>query len=264
MIHHRSELWLLGWGAAIVILAALYLRQRTARDATAVDAGWAFSLVAIAVLCGVLGPGGLAQRALIAAIAAWENARVGVIVIRRIGDEEDSRYRELRRRWRERGREQRTFAIFYQAQAFVAAVLALPIVLAVFYRHEGLTTLAYAGFALWIVAVAFEQVADEQLRRFKAVSANKGRTMRYGLWRYSRHPNYFFQLLTWVAYALIATDAPWGWIGWISPLFLLYLIVFVTGIPASEEAAIRSRGDEYRAYQRVTSPLIPWFPRASG
>ena len=85
--------------------------------------------------------------------------------------------------------------------------------------------------------------------------------MRQGLWRYSRHPNYFFQWLTWVAYALMALAAPWGWIGLLAPLLILYLIVFVTGIPPSEEQALKSRGDDYRRYQRETSAFVPWFPR---
>ena len=87
--------------------------------------------------------------------------------------------------------------------------------------------------------------------------------MRYGLWRYSRHPNYFFQWLTWVAYALIALAAPYGWIGLVSPLLILYLILFVTGVKPAEEQALRSRGDDFRRYQRETSVFIPWLPRSS-
>ena len=87
--------------------------------------------------------------------------------------------------------------------------------------------------------------------------------MRLGLWRYSRHPNYFFQSLIWVAYTLIAVAAPWGWIGFLSPVLILYLVLFVTGIPPSEEQALKSRGDDYRRYQAETSPFIPWFPKSS-
>ena len=112
---------------------------------------------------------------------------------------------------------------------------------------------------LWLVAAPLEALADRQLKRFKADPANKGRTMRYGLWRYSRHPNYFFQWLTWVAYALIALSAPYGWIGLVSPLLILYLILFVTGVKPAEEQALRSRGDDFRRYQRETSVFIPWL-----
>ncbi|MEP6811612.1 MAG: DUF1295 domain-containing protein [Actinomycetota bacterium] len=263
VIDHRWQLWLIGWGAAVLLLLALYLRQRRTRNATAVDVGWAGSLVVIAVLCAVLGPGDVSHRTLIGVLAGLENLRIAVVVVRRAGHDEDARYAELRRRWRERGREQRTFAIFYQAQALVAAVLAVPFVLAVFNRHSGLEPVEWAGAGLWLVAASLELVADDQLRRFKADPTNRDKTMRSGLWRVSRHPNYFFQTLTWLAYGLIAVAAPWGAIGFLSYLFILYLVLVITGVKPAEEQALRSRGDDYRLYQHETSAFVPWFPRSS-
>jgi steroid 5-alpha reductase family enzyme len=262
VIESRWQLWLLCWAAAALLLGVLYLIQRRTRDATAVDAGWAGSLVLIAVLVAILGPGELEHRLLILVLAGLENLRIALLVRNRLGKGEDTRYQELRRRWRERGREQLTFAIFYQAQALVAAVLAIPFVLIAFNRDDGLAPIEWAGAALWLVAAPLEAIADRQLAHFKADPANRGRTMRYGLWRYSRHPNYFFQWLTWVAYALIALAAPWGWLGLIAPAFILYLILFVTGVKPSEEQALKSRGDDFRRYQRETSVFVPWFPRS--
>ena len=263
MITHRWELWLIGWASASLLMGALYLVQRRTRDATAVDAGWAASLVVIAILYAVLGPGQAVHRVLIAVIVALEYLRIASLVRGRLGKGEDTRYHELRSRWRARGREQTTFAIFYQAQALVAAALSLPFLLAVFNRHHGLEPLEWAGVALWLVAAPLEALSDRQLSRFKADPANKGKTMRYGLWRYSRHPNYFFQSLVWVAYALVAAAAPWGWLGFLAPAFILYLIMFVTGVKPSEEAALKSRGDDFRRYQRETSAFVPWFPKSS-
>ena len=162
---------------------------------------------------------------------------------------------------RSRGREQSSFFVFYQAQALVAAVLSAPILLAAFDPDERLGLLAWAGAALWIGAAVLERAADRQLQRFKSDPTNKGRTLKTGLWRYSRHPNYFFQWLTWVAYALVALEAPYGWIGLVAPAIMLYLILFVTGVPAAEESSLRSRGEEYRRYQRETSAFVPWFRR---
>jgi steroid 5-alpha reductase family enzyme len=263
VIEHRWQLWLLGWALAAVLLGALYLVQRRTRDATAVDAGWALSLVLISVLYAALGPGDLSHRLLIATMAGLENLRIASLVRGRLGNGEDTRYRQLRARWRERGREQTTFAIFYQAQALVAAALSLPILLTVFNRHQGLEPVEWAGAALWLLAAPLEAVADTQLKRFKADPANRGKTKRSGLWRYSRHPNYFFQWLTWVSYALVAVAAPWGWLGLLAPAFILYLILFVTGVKPSEEAALASRGDDFRRYQRETSVFVPWFPKSS-
>lgn len=263
MITHRWELWLIGWAAASLLMGALYLVQRRTRDATAVDAGWAASLVVIAILFAVLGPGQVVHRVLIAMIVALEYLRIASLVRGRLGKGEDTRYQELRSRWRARGREQTTFAIFYQAQAFVAAALSLPFLLAVFNRHHGLEPIEWAGAGLWLVAAPLEALSDRQLSRFKADPANRGKTMRSGLWRYSRHPNYFFQSLAWVAYALVAAAAPWGWLGFLAPAFILYLILFVTGVKPSEEAALKSRGDDFRRYQRETSAFVPWFPKSS-
>lgn len=263
MIDHRWQLLLLGWAVASALLGVLYLVQRKTGDATAVDAGWAGALVLLACLYAAFGPGDLSHRVLIAVIAGLENLRVASLVLQRLGKGEDTRYRELRARWRAHGREQRTFAAFYQAQALVAVLLSSPFLLSSFNRHHGLEPIELVGAGLWLFAAVFEHVSDQQLRRFKEDPANKGKTMRSGLWRYSRHPNYFFQFLTWLAYALVAAAAPWGWIAFASPALILYLILFVTGVRPSEEQALKSRGDDYRRYQHETSVFIPWFPRSS-
>jgi steroid 5-alpha reductase family enzyme len=181
----------------------------------------------------------------------------------RLGKGEDTRYQELRRRWRERGREQLSFAIFYQAQAFLAVLLSVPALLASFNEDSSIAPVQWAGAALWLAAFALEATADRQLAAFRADPANRGGVMRSGLWRYSRHPNYFFQTLTWVAYALIAVAAPWGWIAFFAPALILYLVLFVTGVPPAEESSLRSRGEAYRRYQQETSVFVPWFPRPS-
>jgi steroid 5-alpha reductase family enzyme len=263
VIHHRWELALLIWAGAASLQGVLYLIQRRTRDATAVDAGWGFSLAAAAVFCAVVGPGSSQHRILIGVLGATENARVALLVVRRFGKGEDGRYRDLRQRWAAKGREQLTYAIFYQAQGALAPLLSVPFVLAVFNRRHGLAPVEWAGAALWVVAASLELVADRQLTRFLADPANRGQTLRTGLWRYSRHPNYFFQTLTWLAYGLIALAAPWGYLGLFAYALILYLVLFVTGIPPIEERALRSRGDDFRRYQQETSAFVPWFPRAT-
>ena len=262
-VDSRWLLFLLAWALAAAIQLVLYLRQRRTGNATAVDAGWAGSLVAISVLYGVLAPGSVAYRALVATMCGLENLRIMWLVLARVGEREDERYRELRQRWSDRGNVQTRFFVFFQAQAFLAALLSAPVLLAASNTDTRLGALAWAGAALWLAAAALERTADLQLRRFKADEANRGRTLRTGLWRVSRHPNYFFQWLTWVAYALVALEAPYGWLGIVAPALMLYLILFVTGVPAAEASSLRSRGDDFRRYQRETSAFVPWFPRSS-
>jgi steroid 5-alpha reductase family enzyme len=261
VIEHRWQLWLIGWAASTALLLVLYLWQRRTRDATAVDAGWGGSLALCALLYAVLAPGSVVQRLAIAIPVGLENLRIASLVRKRLGKGEDSRYRELRRRWRERGREQLTFAIFYEAQALLAALLSVPALLASFNRHGSLAAIQWAGIALWVAAASLEAIADRQLAAFKATGAEG--VMDRGLWRYSRHPNYFFQTLTWVAYALIAVPAPWGWLAFAAPALILYLVLFVTGVPSAEESSLRSRGDAFRRYQARTSVFVPWPPKRS-
>lgn len=113
-----------------------------------------------------------------------------------------------------------------------------------------------------MVALAGEALADRQLAAFKADPGSRGRACRAGLWRYSRHPNYFLEWLVWVAYAAFALTSPWGWTSAYAPLLMLFFLLRVTGIPMAEEQALRSRGADYREYQRTTSALFPWFPKA--
>jgi steroid 5-alpha reductase family enzyme len=114
---------------------------------------------------------------------------------------------------------------------------------------------------LWLGALCGEALADRQLGRFKADPTNKGRVMDQGLWRWSRHPNYFFEWLLWVAFVLPGLLAPWGLLTLLAPAAMLFFVLKVTGIPPSEAQALRSRGEAYRAYQRRVSPFFPLPPR---
>ena len=122
----------------------------------------------------MLAPGAIEHRVLIAVLVSIESLRIAWLVVKRIGHGEDTRYAELRTRWRERGREQASFAVFFQAQAFVAAFLSLPFLLAAFNEREGLEPLEWLGAALWVVAAGGEAVADRQLAAFKARPESKG------------------------------------------------------------------------------------------
>ena len=126
--------------------------------------------------------------------------------------------------------------------------------------HVGLAE--WLGCALWLVALGGETLADRQLAAFKDDPANRGKVCDSGLWRYSRHPNYFFEWLVWVSFFLFALPSPWGWTTIFAPALMLFFLLRVTGIPYTEQQSLRSKGDAYRAYQRVTSPFIPWFPKS--
>jgi steroid 5-alpha reductase family enzyme len=151
---------------------------------------------------------------------------------------------------------------FFQLQALAALLLALPFLVVATAPSPLPAWAAVAAVAVWLVAVGGESLADRQLAAWRGEPANKGRTCRAGLWRYSRHPNYFFEWLHWFTYPLLAVGAGHAWVTWLGPVVMLATLLKGTGIPYTEQQALRSRGDDYRAYQRTTSMFVPWFPRA--
>jgi steroid 5-alpha reductase family enzyme len=253
-------LWFEGWLLVALFFFVLWLVELRQNDASLVDAGWAASLGGLALWYAWWGPGLFERRLLMGSlVAAWAFRLAAYIVVRHRGTGEDGRYQEIRAHWKERAH--RFFFFFYQAQGLVAVLLSLPFLIMAFDDRPAIHSLEIGGFALAAVALALESIADRQLARHRRDPAMKGQTCRTGLWRYSRHPNYFFEWLIWVGYAVAALGAPYGWAALTSPLLMLYLILFVTGIPPTEERALRSRGDDYRRYQETTSAFVPWFPR---
>jgi steroid 5-alpha reductase family enzyme len=245
------------------LMLALWLLHFPMSNAAIVDAGWAGGLAILGVLYAALGTGAPARRYLIGAMAGLWGFRLALHLLadRILGHPEEGRYRELRRQWRTHI--PMKFLLFFEFQALLCLVLAAPFYLAASNPAPEISGLEYAGIAIWLAAIAGESIADRQLAAFKRDPANKGKTCRIGLWNYSRHPNYFFEWLIWVAFALFALDSPNGWAGLISPALMLYFLFKVTGIPATEAQALRSRGEDYRRYQQTTSAFVPWFPRRS-
>jgi steroid 5-alpha reductase family enzyme len=243
-------------------MAILWRRQETTRNASAVDVGWTFGVGGLALLDAVAADGWGWRRAAIAvAMGAW-SVRLGLHLLfdRVIGRPEDGRYADLRRAW---GRRASTrFFWFYQSQAVAALFFSLPALIASRDGFRGFRLNEVVALALWAGALAGEAAADRQLAVFKRDPSHRGQLCQSGLWRYSRHPNYFFEWTMWVAYALFASASPWGAAAWACPLALLYLLFRVTGIPATEAQALRTRGDLYRRYQQSTSVFIPWVPRS--
>ncbi len=246
---------------AAVVMALLWLRQQRTGNAGIVDVGWTALVAALAVLDARFGAGWNYRRAAAGFMIGSWGLRLAVYLLydRVLNRPEDGRYVEMRREWG--GAAPRRFFLFFQIQALAAVAFSLPALFAAMNGDEGFSLVELIGAGLWIVAFAGESTADRQLLRFKSNVANHGHTCRTGLWRFSRHPNYFFEWLIWVAFALFASASPWGWIACACPAAMLYFLFKVTGIPLNEAQALRSRGDDYRKYQRATSVFVPWFPK---
>lgn len=252
---------LLGLAAALAmgLMAATFLIARRIGNFSIVDVMWSFNFTPLAALFALMGSGLPARRILVMGMAALWSLRLTVHLARRIAalhPREEGRYIELRRQWKDdvNGR----FFRFFLLQGALNAFLSLPFLYACLNPSSVPGPLEVFGALVFVASLVGEGVADAQLEAFRREPANAGRVCRQGLWRYSRHPNYFFEWLVWCAFALIASSAPFGWISWICPALMLYFLLRVTGIPATEEQAIRSRGEAYREYQRTTSAFVPW------
>ncbi len=251
----------LGLAGLVLLMAALWLVQRRTGNAGIVDVGWALGLGLSALFYAAAAPGDPGRRLRVGLMGGLWGLRLAahLFMDRVLGHPEEGRYVKLRQDTAPNA--QRFFFLFFQAQAALAALLSYPFLAAACDRAQLFRPIDGIAALLWAASLALESLADRQLAAFKSDPANRGRTCRDGLWRYSRHPNYFFEWLIWCAFALLALGSPLGWIALLAPASLLYLVLFVTGIPPTEAQAIRSRGDDYRRYQRETSPFVPWFPR---
>jgi steroid 5-alpha reductase family enzyme len=256
--------------ALVVLLAALALAGVMAavwavavriRNAGIVDVAWSANFGLVAVLAAALMPGHLPRRLLIGAMTLLWSARLAGYLYRRVMGHhpvEDGRYAQLRAQWAPHA--DRRFFWFFELQGALNLLLAAPLLIASANPAPRLHPLEWAAAALWAIALAGESLADRQLDAFRRDPANRGRTCRVGLWSWSRHPNYFFEWLVWVAYWLFACASPWGWTTLFCPALMLYFLFRVTGIPATEAQALRTRGDDYREYQRTTSAFVPLPP----
>ena len=247
---------------AVVLMLLIWRLALRINNLGIVDIAWSLAFASISIFFAAITSGSASRRWLIAGMVSFWSLRLGThLYIRVMGHHprEDVRYQELRAKWGKNLKAQSL--LFFQIQAVTIVLLSVPFLLTCLNLHGGMTLFEYAGAAIWLIAVGGESLADWQLKQFKANSANKGRVCQQGLWHYSRHPNYFFEWLIWVAYFVFALGSPWGWVTIYCPAAMLFLLLRVTGIPMTEELAVKTKGDEYRDYQRTTSAFVPWFRR---
>ena len=262
MIESPFVLLFLGTLLVVAVMFGLWLLGLRNRNFSYVDIGWSVNFALIGVLYAALAPGDLSRRLVIAAMFSAHGLRLGWHLSKRIiGEPEEGRYQQLRADWGKSGNLNLKFLGFFEFQAVLNAFLTLPLLIVSFNRTPQFQPLEIAGIALFIIAIIGESVADAQLAAFKRNPANKGGVCDVGLWHYSRHPNYFFEWVIWIAYAIVALASPHGWIALAMPVLMLHFLINVTGLKATESQALRTKGERYRLYQARTSGFIPWIPR---
>lgn len=249
---------------SLVMTGAFLLERRTGNSGW-VDVTWTFGLGAVGAVGALLPFAGapMARRVMVAALAAAWAMRLGLhIASRTRGITDDPRYAAMRKSYGDKV----AAGMFrlLQIQAVAATPLGLAIILAA-HRPGPLDVIDLLGVAVFIAGIVGGGLADRQLRDFAASPANRGRICDVGLWRYSRHPNYFFECVLWASYAVIAFQPatyPVGLFALLAPLTMTVLLTKISGIPPLEEHMVRKHGDAYRAYQARTSAFLPLPPRA--
>ena len=249
-----------GWLLMAGVMTMLWFWQKKTGNAGIVDVAWGLGVGGLACLyCYFAVEGNATRRIIVSALAMfWATRLSGYVWLRGLNKPEDGRYREMKQRWQEDA-DWKMFR-FFQYQAAASVIFSLPMLIAA-HNPQPISWLDWFGILVGISAVAGESLADWQLATFRSNPINKGEVCSDGLWRYSRHPNYFFEWLHWWSYVCLALGAPLGWLNIIFPMAMLVFILFITGIPPTEAQAIKSRGDKYREYQRTTSPFVPIPPR---
>jgi steroid 5-alpha reductase family enzyme len=257
-------------GAIVVILslamaAAWFWAMRTGKSGL-IDATWSVAVGAACLTAALwpLFPTDLTmRRLLVAAMAAAWSARLGsYILARNLGAEDDPRYADLKRQWG--GDAPRQLFLFLQAQALAGWPLAGAALLAAHVPTGALGVADALGALIFVAGLAGETTADRQMARFRAEPGNRGGICEAGLWAYSRHPNYFFEWLCWLGYAVIAADFTgryrWGWLAFAAPATMYWLLAHVSGVPPLEAHLARSRPAAFNDYAARVNAFWPWRP----
>ena len=254
---------LLALDASVVLalVTVLWGVSLAVRDSSIVDIFWGSGFVVIAWLGFAAGDDGGARSWLLALmVTAWGLRLSAYLARRNLGKGEDHRYREMRRRHGDSWPLRSLFVVFW-LQGALMWVVSLPVQAAMADpATAGLGPLDWIGVAVWAVGLGFEAAGDWQLARFKADPANRGRVMDRGLWRYTRHPNYFGDFCVWWGIWLVALAAGTAWWTVVGPLLMSFLLIRVSGV-AMLERSIGKRREGYEDYAGRTSAFFPRPPR---
>ncbi len=261
MLEVALELALPGLAAALGLTTAVWLASLVKRDVSIIDVFWGMGFVLLAWLYRALVPLESWRQTLVPLLVTLWGLRLSAHILwRNWGAEEDYRYAAMRRKWG-RAFPLLSLPIVFWLQGFLFWLVAMPLLQVQISRQpRGWTWLDGLGLALFAIGLCFEAVGDFQLARFKADPANRGRVMDRGLWRYTRHPNYFGDATLWwglTCFALATEASLWTLV---SPILMSFLIVKVSGV-ALLEKGLGSTKPKYRDYVRRTSAFFPWPPK---
>jgi steroid 5-alpha reductase family enzyme len=246
-------------GISMLIQIILFIPSYFFKTDKLTDMGYGLSFILLGMIPFLSNNIVVDKLLLFGMILAWGLRLIIYLLIRVIKIGKDARFDQIRVNFAK-------FLTFWLGQGFSVWVIMIPTLIYLNSNTSGLGILSYIGFFIWISGLKIETIADLQKFRFKNNPKNKGKWINKGLWKYSRHPNYFGEILCWVGVYLFCLNQLSGLnalIGFLSPLFISLLLLFVTGIPKLEEIHNKKYGNkkEYQEYKKRTSMLLLWLPK---
>lgn len=251
----------IGWALLVAVLwqTVMFGIAKQLKRVDVVDVGWGLTFIVIAVVTATMNfPLNTAAAVVMILVVLW-GARLSLSIGRRLirSASQDPRYTELTKNYKPTTYWANVYLRIFIVQAVLAVMISLPVVIVMTQQPMWSGWLS-AGVIVWIIGFVCEVVADAQLRDFLK-SAKKDELMNTGLWRYSRHPNYFGEMLMWWGLAIMSGATAYGWLGVVGALVITVLLRFVSGVPPAEARAASKRG--WKQYKDSTSVLVPWFKK---
>lgn len=247
--------------AIFVYFTLFFIIAQIIRNNSIVDIGWGSGFV-VSAWCTVLIKGVNAPIVwiVLGLLSFWGLRLSYYILIRNNGKEEDFRYQNMRKRWGTSFPALKAFLNVFLMQGVLMYIVSLPIIAFIDAPKEKINFLTITAMIFWLIGAFFEVVGDAQLKRFKADASHRGKLMTEGLWRFTRHPNYFGEALMWWSLTglIVSVNPSLIWV-LISPLLMNLLLLYVSGVPLLEKK-YADRAD-FQAYAKRTNKFVPWFER---
>jgi len=245
--------------ATFLYMIIIFTIAQIKKDNSIVDIAWGPGFILVSILTFYINQKFIFRQILVCALVVIWGTRLAVhIAVRNRERGEDYRYAKWRKDW---GKWffLRSFFQIFMLQGVILLVIVYPIVLINHASGSGIRILDIIGALVWLTGFSFEAIGDYQLLKFKNQPENKGKIITHGLWKYTRHPNYFGETLIWWGIFLIALSVKFGWTAVISPLLITFLLLRVSGIAMLEKKYAGNK--DFEDYAKRTSPFIPWFPK---
>ncbi|MGZ3691361.1 MAG: DUF1295 domain-containing protein [Pseudobdellovibrio sp.] len=256
------EIFFITLGFTIIMIYWVWIYAIRIKNFSIIDAAWSGGFLVHALLFNSLSGGHSLRKLLFFSMIALWSVRLCYFLSKRIAGhhpQEDTRYAQLRTEY---GKDyEKRFLYFYLMQAVSISILTLPFIFVFSNLSPSLSWIEYVGVAAFAISLSGEALADFQMQQFKKNPKNKGKVCNVGLWKYSRHPNYFFESCVWFSFFIFMLGTGGLWWSIYAPLTILLLLLKVTGVPPSEAQSLKSRGAAYVEYQKKTSVFIPLPPK---